>query len=42
MSTERPGYYFIYAIFAELYNSHRAVYIFEIILVGFLLSFKII
>lgn len=42
MSPESPVYYFIYAIFAELYNAHRAVYIFEIILAGFLLSFKII
>ena len=31
MSTQRRGYYFFYAIFAELYKLNVAVYIFEII-----------
>ena len=34
MSTQRCGYYFFYAIFAELYNLKVAVYIFEIIFVA--------
>lgn len=31
MSAQRRGYYFFYAIFAELYNLKGAVYILEII-----------
>lgn len=34
MSTQRHGYYFFYAIFAELYNLKGAVYISEIIFVA--------
>jgi len=42
MSTQRRGYYFFYAIFAELYNLKGAVYISEIIFVAVLLNVKII